>query len=478
VRKVRESPNVLFISTDQQTWDAVSAYGNPHVNTPNIDRLVEHGVSFMRSYCTDPVCAAARASWMTGLYTSENGVPFNGGLMHDDIPDLGQILEQDGIPAYHAGKWHVDGREVRTSFRNLYQGKTDIGASGGEFHDRVTVRAAVDFLDHHQGGEPFYLQVHLVNPHEICEYGHNHAFKIIPGPIEQDIVKEAELPPLPPNFVYDNRETVVQQVFRRGERPLIHADNKNGMKNWTEEQWRFMSWNLYRYVEDADQNIGVILNALEASRHFENTLVVLCGDHGEAAGRHHTFQKFALYEESIRVPTIIASLGDNLKVNKGTFDRDHFVSGVDILPTFLDYLEVKASSNLQGKSLRPLVEGRAVEWPDYAYIESNYWARALLTDSYKYVTEYRPKKVEDYLPQGPDPDSLGHEQLFDLHEDPWETKNLAFEPSMLNVLQDFRTRLFEHERNLHRRPLREGGPRKVVDAWGDALRSRWQQVDS
>ncbi|MCH2666666.1 MAG: sulfatase-like hydrolase/transferase, partial [Deinococcales bacterium] len=99
MRKVRESPNVLFISTDQQTWDAVSAYGNPHVNTPNIDRLVEHGVSFMRSYCTDPVCAAARASWMTGLYTSENGVPFNGGLMHDDIPDLGQILEQDGIPA-------------------------------------------------------------------------------------------------------------------------------------------------------------------------------------------------------------------------------------------------------------------------------------------------------------------------------------------------------------------------------------------
>ena len=104
-----DKPNILFINTDQQTWNHVSAYGNPYVRTPNIDRLAANGISFMRSYCTDPVCAPARASWMTGLYTSENGVTFNGGSMHEDIPDLGQILTGSGYLAIHCGKWHVGG---------------------------------------------------------------------------------------------------------------------------------------------------------------------------------------------------------------------------------------------------------------------------------------------------------------------------------------------------------------------------------
>ena len=74
-----DRPNILFINTDQQTWNVVSAYGNPHVRTPHMDRLHRNGTSFMRSYCADPVCSASRASWMTGRYTSENGVCFNAG---------------------------------------------------------------------------------------------------------------------------------------------------------------------------------------------------------------------------------------------------------------------------------------------------------------------------------------------------------------------------------------------------------------
>ena len=92
-------PNIIFINTDQHTWDAVSALGNQYVKTPNIDWLHREGIAFRKSYSADPVCAPARASWMTGVYGSENGVPFNGGHMHADIPDLGQLLNQEG---YHA----------------------------------------------------------------------------------------------------------------------------------------------------------------------------------------------------------------------------------------------------------------------------------------------------------------------------------------------------------------------------------------
>lgn len=470
-------PNILFINSDQQSWNAVSAYGNRHIDTPHIDRLHHNGVSFMRSYCSDPVCAAARASWMTGLTSCENGVPFNGGLMHEDIPDLGQLLKRSGVRAYHAGKWHVDGRSARDSFQNLYLGKIEIGASGAEYYDRVTVRAVIDFLDGDGGGEPFFLQVGIVNPHDICEYQHNHEVKTIPGPVEQGIVTVAELPPLPENFEYDERETVVQQVFRRAPNPLIHSRILDGIRDWTEEQWRFMIWNHHRFVEDADQNIGLILNALAASRHRDDTLIIFSGDHGEANGHHKTFQKFALYEESIHVPTIVASLGDSLDVPSGVFDREHFVSGIDLVPTVLDYLGLDAPENLQGHSLRPVIEGREAHWPDYAYVESNFWARALVTDRYKYVMEYRPKEVEDFVPPGPDPDGIGREQLFDLALDPWEKHNLADEPHLASVLADCRARLLQHEARLARRPLREGGPREVVREWGDALRERWAQID-
>ena len=472
-----DKPNILFINTDQQTWNAISAYGNPHVRTPHIDRLHRNGISFMRSYCTDPVCAPARASWVTGLYTSENGVPFNGGAMHEDLLDLGQVLTRGGYRAIHCGKWHVDGHAMRDSFHNLYFGKRDIGASLGEYYDHVSTRAVIDFLDGYDQSKPFYLQVGLVNPHDICEYQHNHECKTIPGPIEQGFLSPDDLPPLPKNFEYDERETLVQQVSRRGAQPLIHSKILNATRGWTKLQWRFMIWNHYRFVEAADQQIGLILNALENSRFRDDTLIMFSVDHGESNGSHRMFQKFTLYEESIRVPFIVASLTGQFDVPKNVFDNEHFVSGVDLVPTVLDYAGVGVPDGVQGTSLRPLVEGRDVPWRDFAYIESNYWARAIVSERFKYVMGYRPKPEEDFLPPGPDPDAIGLEQLFDLRDDPWETKNLAGDPNYAGALSGLRETLFRFEAQLDRRPLRDGRPRRVVSAWGDALRERWAELE-
>ena len=491
--------NILFINTDQQTWNAVSAYGNPHLNTPHIDRLQKNGISFMRSYCADPVCVPARASWMTGLYTSENGAPFNGGRMHDDIPDLGQVLTRHGVHAVHCGKWHVEGRLMRDSFHNLYTGKRDIGACGGEYYDRVSTHAVIEFLDRYDQSMPFYLQVGLVNPHDICEYQHNHEHKTLPGPIEQGLLSIDELPPLPENFEYDEREILMQQVFHRDEQTAIHAPILKGIRDWTETQWRFMTWNHYRFVEAADQQIGLILNALENSRFRNNTLIIFAVDHGESNGCHRLFQKFNLYEESIRVPFIIANLGDQLEVAKDVLDYEHFVSGVDLVPTVLDYAGIEVPDGVQGMSLRPLVEmtrrnvapeviegengettaatDRNNPWRDFAYVESNYWGRAIITERFKYIMEYRPKEEEDFVPPGPDPDSVGMEQLFDLVDDPLETKNLVGDSRYDGALADCREKLFRFEKNLHRRPLRDGRPRDIVRKWSGQLHERWAAID-
>ena len=240
-------PNILFINTDQHSWDAISAHGNAWLNTPNIDRLHQHGVSFTRSYCSDPVCAPARATWMTGLYTSECGVPFNGGHVHEDLPDLGQILNASGYNAYHCDKWHVDGRSPSDGFKVLWWGRRHVPAGGAEFYDPVATHAAIDFLARYDDETPFYLQVGFVNPHDICEYGHNFVDKTIPGPLEQGFVSEAELPPLPDNFDYDRRETVLQIVSRRRADALIHDDILNAIAHWGELEWRFFRWNYYHW---------------------------------------------------------------------------------------------------------------------------------------------------------------------------------------------------------------------------------------
>ena len=484
-------PNIIFLHTDQHTYDAVSAYGNRYVATPNIDRLQRNGLSFMRAYCTDPVCAPARTSWMTGRYSSETGVPFNGGVLHDDLPDLGQHLNAHGFPAYHSGKWHVTGRDVTASFRTLYFGKLRIGAGGGEYYDGAITRSVLDFLTTRAARgsgtgpgsrsgrgsrEPFFLQIGMVNPHDVCEYGHNFEEKLIPDPVAQGILSADELPPLPANFNYDEPETMTHRVVRRDDDCLVHWPILRRTRSWPELQWRYLAWNLYRFVEKVDAEIGLILAALEATGHADDTLILFTADHGEAAGQHRMFQKFTLYEESARVPFIAACLGDGVALPKGGYDREHFISGVDVFPTVCDYARVAPPPGLPGRSIRPLLEGGAAAWREHGLIESNYWARAVVTARYKYVTEYRPRAVEDFVAPGPDDAERGLEQLFDLRDDPGETRNLASEGALAGVLADCRRRLADSERSLQRRPLRPGAPRAQVEHWGDRLRRRWQQT--
>ena len=470
---MNERPNILFINTDQHSWDAISAYGNPYLRTPNIDELHRNGTSFRRSFCTDPVCAAARSSWATGLYTSETGVPFNGGSLHPEIPDLGQLLNVGGYKAFHCGKWHVPGRNVRESFQTLYYGQCDIGAGGAAYYDSASTHAVADFLTNYDDDEPFYLQIGFVDPHDVCEYLHNHEEKHIPNPLEQGIVSEGDLPPLPENFDYDERETALHRVCRRVDDALIHAAILKGVRNWDEFHWRYLRWNYYRFIEKVDAEIGRVLALLRETSLHHNTLIIFSADHGEACGSHQMFQKFTLYEESVRVPFIVACLGEEIPVEKERFDETHFVSGVDLFPTVCDYAGIDIPEGVQGLSVRPLVEGRDAPWRDYAYIESNYWGRAIVTDRYKYVTEYKPKAVEDFQPPGPDVEQLGLAQLFDRQNDPGETENLAGNPTYDEVVKICRNKLFAQEARLHRQQIVHPSPKRVISNWGERLRRYW-----
>ncbi|MCX7016412.1 MAG: sulfatase-like hydrolase/transferase [Candidatus Sumerlaeota bacterium] len=418
-------PNLLFINVDQMSYDANSAFGPCGAKTPNIERLARRGVLFTESYSADPVCCPARAAWMTGRMSSENGVVMNELPILPDLPDMGQWLrEKAGYESVHVGKWHVPARDVAKSFKMLHG-----GFSLGQHGDLATARACEAYLRQRRGSDPFFLVAGLLNPHDICYWGFMHYTT------KEDVGALGiadRLPPLPPNF--DKIPTEPERL-----RKLRQAGpNALGPGQWTEEQWRYYIYAYDRYVEMVDGAVGRILDALEDSGQADNTIVILTADHGESRGRHRFIFKSKLYEEAVKVPMIVSCPG---RLPEGVRDIKRLVSGLDLAPTWCDYAGIEPPAHQRGRSLRPALEGNATEWRDFVPAQSGIDGRTIRTGQYKYVM-YKGDPVE---------------QLFDLKNDPWETKNLAGDAQFDSVLADHRELQEQWEASLIPAPVPEGG---------------------
>jgi choline-sulfatase len=374
-------PNVLFIHVDQMHFQALSAYGNPYVKTPAIDRMVSDGYSFRTSYTAMPQCCPARASWYTGRMSSEHGVPTNGSQILPDIPDLGQWLTKHGdYESVYAGKWHIPGRDVSKSFKIIY------GSGRGEYADGSIARACMGFLENYNSDKPFFLNAGFMNPHDCC-----YTAGASGGQGKFKFAKEIEesLPPLPKNF----------------------APPKKGgrVAHWSERDWRYYIYIYYKWVEMVDAEIGRLYDALMSSKFADNTVVVFAADHGDGVGFHGNITKGYMEEEAWRVPTIIIPPG---KLPKAKHDHEHLTIGVDIPATICDYANVPMLPKMTvGKSLRPLVEGKKVDkWHECIVGES------FLGDGQVGVRDPQYKTI--FYCDGP-------VKVFDLKADPLEMKDLS-----------------------------------------------------
>ncbi len=411
--------------TDQQSLDTISALGCRHVQTPHLDRMAERGVSFRQSYSADPLCMPARTAWYTGRPSSETGVVKNNLPLLETVPDLGAWLRRAGYETVYSGKWHVPGRDVERSFRVLV-GKTIYG----EVSDRVVSHAAAAFLRSYDGEKPFFLSVGFLQPHDInywldlCERGGPP--RLEPG--------DVELPALPPNARTDLEEPTVYRERRTNKVARL-------MAGWSEENWRTYLWSYYRMVEMVDAEIGRVLDALQASRHGENTLVVFSSDHGESLGQHGFVSKSNLYEAAVRVPFLVAWPG---RVRNGVRDEHSLVSGLDLFPTLLDYAGVEPPPLVRGRSLRPLLEGDDVTWRASLVSECDIEGRMVRSERYKLI-RYEGDPVELF---------------FDLAQDPWEMRSLTGDSALAPELEHHRRILGEWEAGLVRAPEPPGGWRE------------------
>ncbi|MHC4403850.1 MAG: sulfatase family protein [Planctomycetota bacterium] len=405
----KRRPNFLFLVCDQLGLDALSAHGCADVSTPNIDRLVRRGVSFLESHSTNPVCSPARSSLLTGRMPVETGVVSNNRPIHSSRPNLGQWLGEAGYQSVYCGKWHLPGGypDRIDGFRVL-----PVGGGQGDLVDTVASRTCQAYLKSRSRREPFLLVASLLQPHDIC-YWAIKGDALVPEQLPFPQIA-GRLPELPPN--HKARPRAPEKLDR-----IVY-------RGFSEEQWRYYIYVYYRQVEMVDADVGRILDALEDTSQAENTVILLTSDHGEGRGRHRHVQKWYPYEESVKVPMIVSCPG---RIAENLRDATRLVSGIDVMNTLCDYAGIGPPAEL-GRSLRPLLEERATQWREFVASEHHVVGRMIRTERFKYV-HYRDDPVE---------------QLFDVQSDPWETKNLYDDPRHADALADHRKLLAEWQSRL------------------------------
>ena len=423
----KQPPNILLIMTDEQCADAMSCAGNPHVKTPAIDSLAQRGVRFTETYCTSPVCSPSRGSFFTGLFPHQNAVTENGKRIRADLKDvcIANLLAAKGYDCVYAGKWHL-GKSNTLSEAELQQHPYRVIADSND--TRISDACTEYLAEEHKS--PFFLVASYTNPHDICLWGMGIDKGWQKTPVPE--VSLEQCPPLPANHTIPATEPTVLRDF--------YMSRHTEYDSFDDEKWRRYLNAYYWMVETVDAEIGRLLHALRANGLEENTLVIFTSDHGDGAATHHWFGKCTHYEESARVPLIVACPG---VTSGGRVDSKHFISnGPDFYATALDYAGAAIPSGCQGKSLRGLLEGTgaAADWRDQVVSEiwipgnspkrgegwKSAWGRMLRTADFKYAIYDRGEH---------------REQLIDLRKDRLEMKNVVDDPEYSEILADHRQRL-------------------------------------
>ncbi len=434
-QKNRSRPNILLILTDQQYNDTISAGGCKHVNTPALDKLMKNGTSFKISLTTNPVCCPARSSILTGRASSETGVITNRHTMRKGIPNIGEWLQKNtNYETVYVGKWHLPKSFTHfiPGFRVLHTG---IGGQGNVCDTAVSLASAA-FLKNRKKDKPFCMVSSFLQPHDICEWLRLNTYNS--GKLPYSELKKS-LPPLPDNF--DSLENQPELIKR------MRKKNEGTVGKWSKEHWQYYRWCYYRHIEMVDAEIGRVLQAIEDNNYKNETLIIFTADHGEGLGAHQMTRKSSPYRESLSVPFIISWPGQ-LPENK--IDKDHPVSGFDIMPTICDYIGIKSPDKTTGLSVRPIMENKTKTWRKYLVSETTQnQARVVRSKQYKYIAY-----ADDIT-----------DQFFNLKNDPGETKNLISSSSHASALKEHQKFLIQWEKGLDVVPgLKES------EAWKNKLK--------
>ena len=289
-----------------------------------------------------------------------------------------------------------------------------------------------------------FLSVGYLNPHDCCTLPYNFNEEATPDILNNRFIDAEQLLGLPRTFHYDDvNNATVDYVLKH-----IHR----GTSHFKDIHWRYYLYQYARLCEKVDYEIGAVLDELERSVHKDHTVIVFTTDHGDGTACHKTYEKATLWDETVRVPFVIATLSDQMKLKKGE-RNPQFVSGVDLFPTVCDIAGIDQIDGLSGMSVYGTATGKGIPCPrTYAYAESVFYSRMIRSKKCKYIMDYKPEP-DDRLHH---PHHLTHSifrELLYVMDDQGETLNLSDRVEYNEVLAEHRGMLIEMEDRLHIRDM-------------------------
>ena len=424
--------NVLFITSDDLNND-LGCYGAP-VKTPNIDRFASRGVKFDRAYCQYPLCGPSRASFLSGLRPDTIGVLTNGPTVRQKIKDvvtLPQLFKDNGYFSARVGKlYHLGipngvgtaGPDDPESWSYTFNPKGNefpkaedeydptpgrgqgfrrvaLAGNGSDQHDYQAADEAIRLLRENKD-KPFFLAVGFIRPH-VPVIAPKKFFDLYP-------LEEIKLPVVPA----DDRNDLEPVAFQSPERDWNMDDHA-----------KRESIRAYRASTSfMDEQVGRVLDELDKLKLTESTVIVFLSDHGYSLGQHQSWQKMMLFEPVCRVPLIIAA--PQAKAPGAT--ARGLSESIDVYPTVAELCGLKASENLEGKSLVPLLNDPKAPGKQAAFTQlrrgrEGVVGRTVRTERYRYIEWDDGKRGSE---------------LYDHEADPEEFKHLAKDPKHADTVAE------------------------------------------
>ena len=399
-------PNLVVMFRDAQHWQCLAANGNPHILTPNLDRLAARGVNFTNGLITTSQCAPSRGIMLSGLETFQSGLLSNGqtSFRPGRGPTAVEQLRTSGYDTVLVGKWHIRPTPSSCGFA-----KAPLWLAGGasKYQDPELRRghstsnetvpghitdlwtsAACEYLD--SARQPFLLWLAYNAPHS-------------PWYASAEFRRH-----------YDGKDpaSIAPPAHPPGGSPY----------DWV---------TYYSVITHLDQGVGRVIETLERRKLWDHTLVFFLGDNGFMCGTKGISGKVVPYEESVRIPFLAAGGPVRMKMK-----QDMPAASIDVPATWLDYAGVKPAYPLAGRSLRrALTDGepdRDAAFVTWADGRPNALATGRPVEPFRLVRTRTHKLIRW---------ESGREELFDLREDPAETRNLAAEADRAGLAGELRGRL-------------------------------------
>jgi len=410
-----QRPNIIFILTDDQRFDAIGYAGNKFVETPQMDKLAKEGTYFKTAMVTTPICAASRASILTGLYERSHNFNFQTGNVREEYManSYPKLLKDNGYQTGFYGKYGIRYDDLDSQFNEYesYDRENRFKDRRGYYYKtlekdtvhltRYTGQQALDFIDRNANGEkPFCLSLSFSAPHAHDPAEDQYFWQeATDGLLQNTTIPDPELGG---DRYFDSQPKAVREGFNRL-RWTWRYDNP--------EKYQHSLKGYYRMISGIDLEIKKIMEKLRETGQDKNTVIILMGDNGYFLGERQLAGKWLMYENSVRVPLLVY----DPRVNDPR-DVDEMVLNIDVTATIADLAGIDAPRTWQGKSLMPIVKKETNSMSRDTVLIEHIWdfenippSEGVRTAEWKYFRYINDKTIEE---------------LYNLKKDPQEINNL------------------------------------------------------